>query len=467
MENYIKIYEKSNRKRNFVSSIIAFVGAVFCFITFIAIALYDLSVFYILIPAIIFELWFINYRKKAFVKNINTINSLVYEDLEMELVLGIYEKLLSRKRRSDYSLLLVCYLQMLLLAGKFDQFIEVCYINKRKFSALHMGRDLTALRELLYSFEKDRGDYRKILQNQIRLLERLKKRNKNQEWILKIYHAKLQYELKEYEKVLEILDTLETSEKYNQLIIESYRQRCFYHLGKEYKEPTEMSYPFVAVLRWKTLVENGEEYFSSKSKEMIRLIEQGISSSKRSLIISCIVLTICSFAIVIQQSKKDDADDYVITEKVIETYKSNLNIWDYEALEVHGMIKNDDITSAVILATRLEKEPDVTYEPIYYIATIDHYFEGLIPMMRLNLQIIGYTGITNVFTSEGENSTYVVVIAGDASQIRYNGEIVEDVIVEKLEKVIFTNESYIHCFIHDGKFDKSLLQIGGEVDYEF
>ena len=55
MENYIKIYEKSNRKRNFVSSIIAFVGAVFCFITFIAIALYDLSVFYILIPAIIFE----------------------------------------------------------------------------------------------------------------------------------------------------------------------------------------------------------------------------------------------------------------------------------------------------------------------------------------------------------------------------------------------------------------------------
>ena len=110
MENYVKAYEKENRKIQ-VLFVIRFIPV---FILYFFTALWSLPVGAILF-IILFGLIFI-YRKKAIVNNIIKINTILDENTDIELVLSIYEKLLMRKRRTDYAILLVSYLDKLLAA---------------------------------------------------------------------------------------------------------------------------------------------------------------------------------------------------------------------------------------------------------------------------------------------------------------------------------------------------------------
>lgn len=451
MENYVKAYEKENRKIQ-VLFVIRFIPV---FILYFFTALWSLPVGAILF-IILFGLIFI-YRKKAIVNNIIKINTILDENTDIELVLSIYEKLLMRKRRTDYAILLVSYLDKLLAAAKFEQFINVCNSNQRKLKNANIDDALTLICVPILALEKDKFEYRKYLQEEKKICTKIKVKNAKQGWLLRFNEVKYQYAIQEYEKALEIIEQLKPIGKYYVLAIESYRQRCLYHLKKEYRRPKETLYPFLTIQQWKHLVETGEELIVPESQEMLHLINQGIKGAKKRKKKALIVSMACIVFVVLWAlfHAEEKMDGQVNTELTVEHYVTRLEKNGYDIKEINGMCQNEELIGSVIYASKPGDDPDVIYLPSYNIATIKHDQ----PNSQLKIKGIFFADETKIYTEKAKNSTYVVVITENQSQLSYDGVVIEDVVVAKLEEATFVNESYIHCFIHEGKFKESLLEI--------
>lgn len=451
MENYVNAYKKENRKIQ-ILFVIRFIPV---FILYFFTALWSLPIGVTLF-IILYRLILI-YRKKAIVNNISRINVILDESMDIELVLSIYEKLLLRKRRTDYAILLVSYLDKLLAAGKYEQFINVCNSNQRKLKNANIDAALTLIRVPILALGKDRSEYRRYLQEEKKIYAKIKGKNFKQEWMSRFNEVKYQYAIQEYEKALEIIEQLKPIGKYYVLATESYKQRCLYHLEKEYKRPKETLYPFLTIQQWKHLVETGEELIVPESQEMLHLINQGIKGAKKrkkkALIFSmaCIVFVV----LWVLFHREEKIDGQMSTELTVENYVARLENYGFDIKEINGMCQNEEIIGAVIYASKPGDDPDVIYLPSYNIATIKHDQ----PSNQLNLKGIFFDGETKIYTEKAKNSTYVVVISENPSQLSYDGVLIEDVVVEKLEEATFVDESYLHCFIHEGKFKESLLEI--------
>lgn len=450
MENYVNAYEKENRK----IQILYFIRFISVFILYFFTALWSFPVGATLL-IILYSLILI-YRKNAIVSNISRINDILDESTDIELVLSIYEKLLTRKRRSDYAVLLVSYLNNLLVAGKYDQFINVCNCNQRKLKNANIDDALTLISVPILSLEKDRSEYRRYLQEEKRIYAKIKVKNAKQGWLLRFHEVKYHYAIHEYEKALEIIEQLKPTGKYNVLVTESYKQRCLYHLKKEYKRPKETLYPFLTIQQWKHLVETGEELIVPESQEMLQLINQGIKSAKKRKKKAMILRIACIVFVVLWAffNPEEKMDGKMSTELTVENYVARLEKNGYDIKEINGMCQNEEIMGAVVYASKPGDDPDVIYLPSYNIATIKHN--------QLKLKGIYFVGETKIYTEKAKNSTYVIVITENKSQLSYDGVLIEDVAVEKLEKAVFVDESYIHCFLHKGKFKESLLEIHSE-----
>ena len=462
MENYVKAYEKENRKIH-ILFVIRFIPIIFLYFFT---ALWSLPIGAILL-IILFDL-ILGYRKKAILKNISRINAILDESMDIELVLSIYEKLLIRKRRIEYSVVLVAYLDNLLAAGKFEQFINVCNSNQHKLKTPNLVAALKIIHGSILALKKDRSEYIKYLQEENEIYAKIKGKNFKQEWLLKFNEVKFLYAIQEYEKAVEILEQLKPIGKYYILVTESYKQRCLYRLKQEYKRPKETLYPFLTIQQWKHLVETGEELVIPENQEMIHLINQSIEGAKKRkkkvmmFSIACIVIVVL-WALF---NREEKMDEQMTTEHTVESYKAKLEESGYDVKEFYGICQNKDVTGAVIYASKPGDDPDVIYLPAYQIATIKYYQERFIPDNHFEIKGIFFDGKTKIYTVEGKSSTYVVVIAKNRSQLSYDGVMIEDVVVEKLEEAIFVDESYIHCFIHEGKFKKSLLEINLEENVE-
>ena len=75
----------------------------------------------------------------------------------------------------------------------------------------------------------------RYLQEEKKIYTKIKGKNFKQEWMSRFNEVKYQYAIQEYEKALEIIEQLKPIGKYYVLATESYKQRCLYHLKKEYK----------------------------------------------------------------------------------------------------------------------------------------------------------------------------------------------------------------------------------------
>ena len=457
MDNYIRAYEKSYKRINTCCFSVLTLGIIISILCCCILIRNDISIIYLEILIIIFLIAWFYFREKAFVNNISKMSIVLKKDLDIDLVLDIHEQLLKRKGRKDYSLLLISYLNMLLVAGEFQMYKEIYILNRKRLQMPGMEQVLGKFCESFRSIKREEIEIDKFSSNKKKLSEDV------------LFEMKLLYEANKYRELVGRIEAITWDNAYNKLVGESYKQRCLYKLKEEYRYPDETTYPFLFVTKWKTLLETGEEFFLPEAEEFIHLFKQDcviIKKKKRKTYIlglTCLVVgTILSVIFIgkykdlVNQSMKIEHER---NEQVDDDFVSNLETWNYETRKVYGMCENEDIAGAIIYSARQGDDSDVVYLPVYYIAVIDYYKEGIIPMMRLNCEQIIYNGSTKVYTAEGESSTYVAIIAEEYSEISYDGKVLEDIKIEKVKEGSFFKESYAHCFIMKGIVDPTLFKI--------
>ena len=212
-------------------------------------------------------------------RNVERISNKFCEDFDSDFAIKVYEALLQKTKRKDYKSILFMYLYMLVLSCQFEKF-KLVYLEHRAFIQKRMGKEnLESLLEMFLSIQEDRSEYKqKMFQytfspyhneegNLPKFKECLRDRDKVREFIQL-------YELKEYEKVIEKIETYPTKNNYE---MESYgllKERCLYYLNNDYQKPIVEQRELLHVLKWKTLVETGKEYFYVGAEEIATMIKQ-------------------------------------------------------------------------------------------------------------------------------------------------------------------------------------------------
>ena len=456
MNSYVKEYKKKSRRSIIIYFIIALLFLAVFFVATLCLVVYQKSLLYLLAPAffvIAFDVALLNNARR---KNINVINNLLKNNLDVDLVLESYEQLIEGKKGKDFPFILVNYLKTLLLLGEYEKFIEVYKSNQRytakinlsglKGSVLALKQDRSEYRESL--FEHKFSKYRKVNTRLPFLKEELKVNDQ-------YYEIMQLYEIKEYRKVIEKIDSTNWYNTYNKLFYRSYRERSLYHLNEIYAAPDEDMYPFAFVTEWKHLIETGEEYTYEKVDELLEVFEQNKKSasktSKKIYILSFIYLLVLGILLAILTPEKKE-------EKTKAEYIKHLSVCDYETTELYGFRSNADLAGAILYGNKTESGEDVL--PGYIFTRIDYYKEGFTPKMKLDICPLLYLGGTQLYALDGDNSSYVTILTDDFAEITYDGKAIVRCVI--LPKGPLFLEPYSYSFITDEVFDINLLRVNGE-----
>ena len=215
---------------------------------------------------------------------------LFYKDYNIERVIQVHEEILKSKRIIYKELVLQQYLLLLLTACQFDKFVEV-YQNSRKIARkLSSWKSLDILLLEVSSLLKEKEEFRKRIYdyklskyyNSNQKLNKLQTltRNKDRRIIMRRF-----YLLGSYEKVIELIDKVGTDDPDNALYYKSLKERCLYHLGKEYCYPNSEDPKLLYVKQWDTLVRTGEEYYNDEINRIFSILKRDRTVSFRKFVL--------------------------------------------------------------------------------------------------------------------------------------------------------------------------------------
>ena len=465
MNQYVKAYEKK-RRQTIGLYVLVFLGlSTVCLLMLMTLMLFNLNYIFILIPMILGTFFFQKFIIKTNKKNLKTINDLLSNHLDTELVLESYEQLMHKKKSRNFPFIYVGYLKILLMLGEYDKFIEM-YKSYPKYTN---RIDLRNLKSIVLKLKKDKAEYRECLfKHKFTKYRNVNTKLSDDKEELKFTDQTFElmqlYENKEYREAIEKIDSICCyNNPYNKLLFQSYRERCLYHLGEPCSMPEENLYPFPFVIEWKYLLETGEEYSYEKIDELLEVFEhnekhvqQRIKKARLFFIAYCIFVAVVLLTIT---AKEDELFKDVTNEK---SYIIDLKVWDYEIQEIYGFCTNSDLAGAVIYGNKTPSEEGQV--PGYCVTRIDYYKDGFMPMMKLKSLPLLYLGGTQIYWMEGDSSTYVLVLSDVQGEIVYNGKVVNHVICEKLPEAPLFLEPYAYSFIIDGTYEKGMLTVREELD---
>jgi len=455
MNQYVREYKKKSRRAMRRYYAMAVLNVIICLIIWLYLAAFNVAYVYLLIPFVCGLFFSVIILRNAHRRNIDTINKLLTNNLDVHLVVECYEQLMYAKKGKEFAFVYVNYLKTLLLLGEYDKFIEVyksypkyskkINIQSLKLLALSLKEDRTEYRELLFAHKFSK--YRKTNEKLSDQKEQLKVLDQN-------YEISQLYELKEYRKAIEKIESIKFYNPYNILLFESYKQRCLYHLNEKYSFPNENVYPFSFVAKWKYLIETGEEYSYERVDELLDIFEQNEKSIKNTKKKICIMVAAYLVVLAFLLAKLTPAK-----KTTIEEYKMNLSAWDYEVTRIYGLCSNKDLSGGIMYGAR--DLMDGESEPDYYFTSINYFRDGLIPKMQLHIEPLIYSGGTEVFVADGEDSSYVTVITDELLLVTYDKKAI-DTVNDRLFLDSYETGAYFYSFIVEGKFNINYLGIDGK-----
>ena len=223
-----------------------------------------------------------NYKIKAELKD---ITNKALNDLDFASLLDGLRDLMSTKNKGELKYVLMIYLNYLIVTGDFETF-KSTYISHREFIQKNgLKNFLQRFEEILLSVKSDRSEYKQLLfrhsyssyHNVDGPLEGVFKEVK-ESWRKRDQHIEIQqrYELGEYKEILNLLEKIQNNNAYEKLLNESVKQRCLYYLQEKTLMPNEIQCMTLSGMKWKHLLETGQELYYDDSDEIIFMIRSDI-----------------------------------------------------------------------------------------------------------------------------------------------------------------------------------------------
>lgn len=235
--------------------------------------------------------WIITYFVLKTLRNYGYSKEIYYkikdkfsEDLDISFVLQAFNSFVQNKKRVDYGNVLFGYLNYLAIACEFEEFRRVYSENRVDIQKRLSKSQLSVLLNIFLGICEDRSRYKESLFKHIYTsyhtkkgkLSRLQSHLRQKDILHEISQH---YSLGEYELILIKVAEIEQDGFENnniKLLLLSMKERSLYHLNKEWHLPDERQSKILAGLKWKYLIENGQEYRYEGAEEVIALIDQDI-----------------------------------------------------------------------------------------------------------------------------------------------------------------------------------------------
>ena len=122
MADYIQIYEKKRRRIFILWGMVVLSIPIFTLIICELAKNYGQNLLYEMCTAFLLATIYIKVEMRMMRENVSTITDIYRNELKVDLALEVFRQLLRKKRRRDYTLLLLNYLLLLLDTGKIDEF---------------------------------------------------------------------------------------------------------------------------------------------------------------------------------------------------------------------------------------------------------------------------------------------------------------------------------------------------------
>lgn len=460
MADYIQIYEKKRRRTFILFCIVMLSIPIFTLIIYALAKNYGQILLYDMCTALLLATIYLKVEMRMMRENVSIITDIYKNELKVDLALEVFRQLLRKKRRRDYTLLLLNYLLLLLDTGKIDEFKKE-YADNRK--VIRNRRFDKSIQEKLLLMSDDKENRRNhIFQYRFsKYHNRIGKLSWKKSYLRRkdrLYEIMQLYELKEYKQAIEVIEQIPFENRYEALLYQSYKERCLYHLKEPYSVPDDTIYPFVFVTEWSSLVKTGEEFKYSNMNSIIDVINRDQVIAKKNIIIKQIILLtitlFCLLALLFFPNKEANREEH---------FAMLLDVQEYKVEEMYGTYMEDDIWAGVFFGTEERATENVIPTP--YLSRISFFSLGGKEMMDFDIQPLTYDGGTDVYTSRNFFSTYVTVLTEQPAEILYDGKEIKNLKSEQLPAAPAFDAPYAYFFLLDGVFGEELLEIDG-VFYE-
>lgn len=405
-EEFIRKYEKEGMRIKITTLVLGVVCAAFFVVAVLCMenagALFLCFVIFLTIAFVIMAR-----RDFLVLQNVQSITRMFTEDLDIEKAFTLYQELLRKKKRTEHRYLFLEYMNLLLVAGRFGEFEELYNTNKKtvqRASVIYrqgyrqtfagMMEDRSCLVQTLSEYK-----YSKYHNAEGTLTGRKASMRLKDEW----NEICLLYEKGEYEAAFEKTERAHAISEYDKIQIEAIRQRCLYHLGREYQIP-DLNQELLCIKRLQYLVHTGEEYRCADVGDFFVRLGQDEKmfqkKNKRSMLIFLLMLLaalvlFAGISVVFTS----------VPAKGKDSLSSALETVDLKAERVYGSYEKGENQAGIVYGT---KEDDKAVFSSYYMVTVCPADEGLLPKREIRCQSIGFCmeeGKT--YTLEMDGGTYV------------------------------------------------------------